>query len=181
MKLCGEGPVMNRSSVNLLICVVVALAVIDPATAFAKPKQVTFVCTGNYYRSRFAEALFNQKAHAANLNWHASSRGLNLVPWQLGISHYTKEELLKRGVSKDFWSSTPKKLTRGDITASDCIILMDETEHRRVFEKNFPQSDDSKIQYWHIPDSGQLKPALACARMSTEIDQLLESLERNSK
>jgi protein-tyrosine phosphatase len=173
---------MNRSPINLLICVIVAaLAAINPTTACAKQKQVTFVCTGNYYRSRFAEALFNQKAQAANLNWHASSRGLNLVPWQLGISHFTKEELVKRAVPKEFWSSTPKKLTKSDVAESDCIIFMDETEHRRLFEKKFPQSDESKIQYWHIPDSGQLKPALACARMSTKIDQLLETLERDSR
>jgi protein-tyrosine phosphatase len=30
-----------------------------------------FFCTGNYFRSRFAEILFNHVAHEANLNWQA--------------------------------------------------------------------------------------------------------------
>ena len=38
--------------------------------------RVLFLCTGNYYRSRFAEALFNSLAKRAELNWTADSRGL---------------------------------------------------------------------------------------------------------
>ena len=37
-------------------------------------KIVLFLCTGNYYRSRFAEALFNSVARKMNLPWKASSR-----------------------------------------------------------------------------------------------------------
>src|SRR4051812_49853681 len=41
-------------------------------------KTVLFLCTGNYYRSRFAEALFNSVAVRMGLPWRASSRGLAL-------------------------------------------------------------------------------------------------------
>src|SRR5713101_3323630 len=41
-------------------------------------KTVLFLCTGNYYRSRFAEALFNSVAGKLGLPWKASSRGLAL-------------------------------------------------------------------------------------------------------
>jgi hypothetical protein len=41
-------------------------------------KTVLFLCTGNYYRSRFAEALFNSVAGRMGLPWRASSRGLAL-------------------------------------------------------------------------------------------------------
>src|SRR5437764_4729434 len=37
-----------------------------------------FLCTGNYYRSRFAEVLFNSVAGKFGLSWRASSRGLAL-------------------------------------------------------------------------------------------------------
>ena len=43
-----------------------------------KEKTVLFLCTGNYYRSRFAEILFNSVAGKMNLLWRASSRGLAL-------------------------------------------------------------------------------------------------------
>src|SRR5882724_141977 len=41
-------------------------------------KAVLFLCTGNYYRSRFAEILFNSVAGKMGLPWQASSRGLAL-------------------------------------------------------------------------------------------------------
>src|SRR5262245_24542011 len=41
-------------------------------------KTVLFLCTGNYYRSRFAEVLFNSVAGRMGLPWRASSRGLAL-------------------------------------------------------------------------------------------------------
>ena len=41
-------------------------------------KTILFLCTGNYYRSRFAEVLFNSVADKMGLPWQASSRGLAL-------------------------------------------------------------------------------------------------------
>jgi protein-tyrosine phosphatase len=38
--------------------------------------QVLFLCTGNYYRSRYAEEVFNFHAAAEGLAWRAFSRGL---------------------------------------------------------------------------------------------------------
>src|SRR6516225_10942269 len=43
-----------------------------------RAKTVHFLCTGNYYRSRFAEILFNSVAERMGLPWKASSRGLAL-------------------------------------------------------------------------------------------------------
>ena len=42
----------------------------------ASAATLLFVCTGNYYRSRFAEHLFNALAAQAGLPWRAESRGL---------------------------------------------------------------------------------------------------------
>src|SRR5260370_39303693 len=46
--------------------------------AQSREKGVLFLCTGNYYRSRFAEVLFNSVAAKMGLPWRASSRGLGL-------------------------------------------------------------------------------------------------------
>src|SRR6202142_3034719 len=43
-----------------------------------KQKNVLFLCTGNYYRSRFAEILFNSVVGKMGLPWKASSKGLAL-------------------------------------------------------------------------------------------------------
>jgi len=54
-------------------------------------KQVLFLCSANYYRSRFAEYLFNWLAPQRGLLWRAESRGLEVDRWgDLGpISPYT--------------------------------------------------------------------------------------------
>jgi protein-tyrosine-phosphatase len=41
-------------------------------------RAVLFLCTGNYYRSRFAEGLFNHLASQLRLGWRADSCGLAL-------------------------------------------------------------------------------------------------------
>lgn len=41
-------------------------------------RTILFLCTGNYYRSRHAEAVFNHHAAAVGLGWRATSRGLAL-------------------------------------------------------------------------------------------------------
>jgi protein-tyrosine phosphatase len=62
-------------------------------------RQVLFLCSGNYYRSRFAEDLFNHAAKSAGLNWRASSRGLALDPENIGsVSHFTHQALADRAL-----------------------------------------------------------------------------------
>jgi protein-tyrosine phosphatase len=41
-------------------------------------KTILFLCTGNYYRSRFAEELFNNHAERSGIDWVAHWRGLAL-------------------------------------------------------------------------------------------------------
>ena len=45
-------------------------------------RTVLFLCTGNYYRSRYAEHYFN--AHAAGTGWRADSRGFEPSPLNPG-------------------------------------------------------------------------------------------------
>jgi protein-tyrosine phosphatase len=163
-----------------LWCAGLALTVNTGAQAAGLPpkKQVLFVCTGNYYRSRFAEALFNQKAREAHLDWGAISRGLKLVPSQHGISPFAQQELSNRGVSPELCQGEPKALGKEDLEKSDYIVFMDEAEHRPMLEKQFPTRDSRKDHYWHIAESGRMNPAKACQAMAANIGELLKTLER---
>ena len=63
-------------------------------------KTVLFLCTGNYYRSRFAEMLFNHLAAERGLQWRADSRGLNPDPlYARPISGHTRRAMQRLGVS----------------------------------------------------------------------------------
>ena len=39
-------------------------------------QTILFLCTGNYYRSRYAEEIFNHQAGRDGLAWHAFSRAV---------------------------------------------------------------------------------------------------------
>lgn len=68
------------------------------------PQCLLFLCTGNYYRSRFAEALFNARAAALGLPWRAESRGvaLELGHGNVGpIAAATLRALQERGLLAD--------------------------------------------------------------------------------
>src|SRR5207249_1727138 len=49
---------------------------IQATPGFFSMPSILFVCTGNFYRSRFAEAVFNHYAKQRQSPWRAFSRGL---------------------------------------------------------------------------------------------------------
>ena len=171
---------VRKFILQLLLCAWAASSITAGVqeTNLPPKKQVLFVCTGNHYRSRFAEALFNQKAREAHLDWMAVSRGLRLVPSQQGISSLAQRELIQRGVPQELWKGDPKALTKEDLEASNYIVLMDEAEHRPMLEKQFPVRDDHKIHYWHIGEIGKMKLPTACKAMAKDVEELLGTLKR---
>ena len=172
---------VRKFILEALLCACVAFSINAGVPEAKRPpqKQILFVCTGNHYRSRFAEALFNQKAGQAELDWRAVSRGLRLVPSQQGISPVAQRDLTLRGVPLASCQGAPKALTQKDLEQSDYIVLMDEAEHRLLLEKQFPARDDRKVHYWHIGESGKMKPAKAFQAMSDLIEELLRTLPTN--
>jgi protein-tyrosine phosphatase len=161
-----------------LLCVCAAFSVNAGVQETNLPplKQVLFICTGNHYRSRFAESFFNQTARKSGLKWSAISRGLRLVPSQHGMSSLALRELTRRGVPQELCDGPPKALTKEDLDRSDYIVLMDEAEHRPMLEKGFRDRDDGRIYYWHIGDSGKMNPSTACQAMSRDIRRLVRAL-----
>src|ERR1700719_3856321 len=97
-------------------------------------RKLLFLCTGNYYRSRFAEIVFNKLAREAALDWMAFSRAVaiergahcNVGP----ISPHTREACPLRGIAIDEPIAFPSQASDADFAAADRVIALKEAEHR---------------------------------------------------
>lgn len=123
----------------------------------AQPTQrtVQFLCTGNYYRSRFAEVLFNAVAGKMGLPWKAISRALNLVPGKNPgpMARVAVETLEARGIrSREACTRLPMQLTTEDLEGADRIVALKEAEHRPMLQERFPAWVD-KVEYWDVDDA----------------------------
>ena len=120
------------------------------------PPLALFVCTGNYYRSRFAEHYFLDLAAKSGLDWHADSAGLGVEwAWKINpgpISRVTLASLEQRGVSV-VRPRMPRSLTTEDLHAATRVILLDEPEHRPMMQEKFPDWEDhERVTYWKVID-----------------------------
>ena len=132
-----------------------------------------FLCTGNYYRSRFAEILFNHLAEANELEWHAQSRGLKIGwPGNVGpMSVHTKQRLSEMGIDCSRFMTMPVELGESDLEAATMVIALKEAEHRVMVKEKFP-AWEMRVKYWHVHDLDGATPAEALS----EIDELVRAL-----
>ena len=139
-------------------------------------KRVLFLCSGNYYRSRFAEIYFNWLAQERGLAWRAESRGLALDARNAGpISRYTLSSLAVRGISCDAYLRAPLPVTAADFAAAQRIIAVKEAEHRSIVEGRFAAWCDV-VEYWRIHDVDCATPDEALPLLERAVSDLLERL-----
>lgn len=137
-------------------------------------RTILFLCTGNYYRSRFAQILFNHFAERADLPWRATSRGLKIGwPGNVGaISPFALARLAELGLDDhDDAGVDPAECGESDLAAADRVIAMKEDEHRAMLADRFPGWEE-RVTYWHVHDLDRSSPAEALA----EIEQLVRDL-----
>ncbi|MEM7143767.1 MAG: hypothetical protein AAF591_01450 [Verrucomicrobiota bacterium] len=137
--------------------------------------RVLFVCTGNIYRSRFAEALFNFHARALRLDWFASSRGLRTNPDHPALSDHAREALLARNITLHHTANEPAALNEIDLENATITIALKETEHLPMMLEKFPQWA-GRIQYWQIHDIEDEPAAAALPKLEEQILHLLQTL-----
>lgn len=146
---------------------------------------VLFLCTGNYYRSRFAEELFNFRAVRYCPGWAAASRGLALErgAGNVGpISTFAAEALLARGVGFDALAARfPRAASVDDLAQADHVVALDYGEHYPLLrEKYFSQlslNDVARIEYWDVADVDRVAPDAALALIAERVDDLSARLD----
>lgn len=154
-----------------------------PANQLMKQmNRLLFLCTGNYYRSRFAEIFFNSLASEHGLNWKADSRGLalDLTGGNLGpMSDVAFDKLTNKGIRCASTQRFPKTATNDDFQAADLIIALDEVEHRPMMRERFP-GWEQKTDYWLVHDLDQWEAKKALSLIETEVSQLVNQLRKKA-
>jgi protein-tyrosine phosphatase len=139
--------------------------------------KLLFLCTGNYYRSRYAEILFNEAASEHSLDWKADSRGItaerlnNPGP----ISVHAVKALKAKGIEVDGNHRPPIQLREEDLFRADHIIAVKEIEHRPLLLQRFPQWAD-KVEYWHVHDLDVEPPEEALPVLEDNLNSLIDRL-----
>jgi len=121
-----------------------------------KHKAVLFLCTGNYYRSRFAEILFNSVAAKMGLPWQASSKGLALERGVNNVGPMAVEviaTLETLGVRADeAVARFPMQATVDDFALADWIVALKQAEHLPLVQERFPAWVQS-VEFWQVDDA----------------------------
>lgn len=134
--------------------------------------QVLFLCTGNYYRSRFCEIYFNHLTTGLGLK--ADSKGLlayrkiNEGMLSVHTQSYLHQINLSPGKMK-----FPEQIEHRHFSSGVRIIAMDEVEHRPMMEQFFPEFSD-RIEYWQVHDIDFTEPDDALPVLKERVENLLK-------
>jgi protein-tyrosine phosphatase len=137
-----------------------------------------FLCTGNYYRSRFAELLFNALAPAHNLPWQALSRGVALEQGVGNVgpmSPLAIQTLQAAGITSEGFARYPMQVQEDDLQGAAMIIALQEAEHRPYLQARYPAWVD-KVEYWHVRDCVPTPAYDPLQEISRAVQELLARL-----
>ncbi len=121
-------------------------------------KCLLFVCTGNYYRSRLAEELFNHSATERKLPWRAISRAIWDIKALRGTSEYVADFLDRRQLGpKVDPGRNPVVLQVADLENAELTVVLNRNEHEPMLHERFGQipkimAQKAHLRYWHVCD-----------------------------
>ena len=139
-------------------------------------QPVLFVCTGNYYRSRIAEILFNHFAKEKTLPFTAFSRGLRLNPSKNTglISPHAQPFLAGLDIAPQQLGQA-LALSVEDLRFASHVVVMDENEHRPMMRSQFPEWEH-KVEYWRLEDDYIVGPEIILPQLQKRVESLIATL-----
>lgn len=146
----------------------------EPTTPAA---AVLFLCTGNYYRSRFAEELFNHLAESSGLEVRATSLGFTPHPkTNLGpMSPFAFAALAQRRIIPRGANRMPAAVDRTDFARHPVCIALCEREHRPMMQTLFPELM-GRVHFWNVEDLALEPPSAALAAIEFHVRILLREM-----
>jgi protein-tyrosine phosphatase len=145
----------------------------DRDVARSRQRTVLFLCTGNYYRSRFAECLFNATAARMGFPWRACSRGLALERGMFNVGPMAPSALRALqaiGITGEPCTRLPAQAVAGDFEEAELIVALKEAEHRPLLQERFPAWAE-RVEYWHVEDAEGVLP-----HIEREVHELIARL-----
>lgn len=147
------------------------------------PHRLLLLCTGNYYRSRFAEEWFNHQAARRGLDWIADSAGLAERCWMQNsgpISAHTLSALRALGVAVRGAHRSPQDVHHGLFDVASRVIALYRKEHEPMLRQRFPQLI-YRVEYWDHADVDELSPEECLPRLRARVDELVDELSLFSR
>lgn len=143
-------------------------------------KKLLFLCTGNYYRSRFSEEYFNHHCRLNELPWHADSMGIqrdftgngNVGP----IAEQTLAKLEELGIEPTGHKRMPKHVQPEHFEQFDRVIAVSIDEHKPMLVALWPNSVIEKVTYFEVEDQHIYHHEVAFPRLIKSLDALLQAL-----
>ena len=145
--------------------------------------RVLFLCTGNYYRSRYAEEIFNHRVARDGLGWHAFSRAVaeQLSPENVGpISRHALEALAARGIAPTGATRHPVLCTLDDFAQAALVVALKDAEHRPMIIQRFA-GVAHRVDYWDVDDIEYLDPGTALGKIDEQVELLIANLRSRDR
>ena len=145
-------------------------------------QTVLFLCTGNYFRSRFSELWFNHQIALLGRcdAIHAVSAGLNVRADSGNVGAIAKEAqaaFQQRGVAVNPTQlAMPRQVSRPDVEQADVVVAVDADAHRPMVQELFPDLE-AKIRFWRVKDLDEVDAVDdPITLLQQKIDQLIKAL-----
>lgn len=136
-------------------------------------KPILFLCTANYYRSRFSEMYFNHLAEAAGLAVRADSAALEMAKWRTynpgELSPHTIKALGELEIPIERPYREPRQFDPETATGMR-LIALSETEHRPMVTQLFPEVLEA-VEFWKVEDVDFESPERAIAVMKASVER----------
>ena len=142
--------------------------------------DVLFLCTGNYFRSRFSEALLRHLC-LGNPELTVRSAGLQVDPASGNVGPMAKEALealRERGIELDPGiQPMPRQVEERDLEQADLIIAVDAAAHRPMVRSGFP-AWENRIRFWGVKDLGEEAAGDPIVQLEQQVKQLHDERSR---
>ena len=147
-------------------------------------KELLFICTGNYYRSRFAEIYFQHLSDLLKLDWKSKSRGFEIerADYMADIygelSPFIRDHLNILNLKEDEGRKRVP-LNKSDLDSADLIVILDKGEHNQYLRQYAISEDDLKVIFWNVKDIHDWTPKETISLIENECQKLVNRMWHN--